>query len=906
MRAAGFAVVLKRQLRAAGSAWWTLAAAAFVAATVLTATPGLLERTADAQLRYQLDQLSPNLRDMDALSYADPPLGPPAAPGTPPVPADARPVWGALGDQLAGLRGQIPEPLRQVLGPTRFTVLGDPLPIPPPPPGVPPGNYYLGLAVDPWLSESATLLSGSWPAPPTPGNANGGPWSMVLSTQSAARLGWRVGEVRGWAGTGSPLSVELSGIFAAAPGSDGHWQLNRSVLQPDIQPGTNSDLISATAFVHPSTWAAIRSQLPYKVQLRIAFPLSPGSVPVDQAAQIGAQLDKFTSVTHELTPARGNDAGTLSSLRLTSRTPGALSEAVEKIAASRSVLSVIAVGPGLAALTVLVMAGGALSRRRRPAHQLLEARGVPRVALRLSTAAEGLLVAALPAAAGTVLALLLLPSASPGAAIRLAGLTLAAVAVTVAAAPRPVGAAREDTGDGIAPRWRRVLQLAVLGVTAVAIVLLSRSRPTGDQPVDPVVVMVPALLALAVAIGVRWLLPVPLRLLSALLRRRRGVLGFLGAARAIRTPSAGFALLLALLVAVSAAVFSVSLLATLTRGVATAARSTLGADARIDGLTITPKQVAAVAAQPGVEAVAPIDVQGSVSVTVAGLDHTVTVYLVDTASLTQVQAGVYGSIPLPPGLDKTSGPVPVLVSAGFFASMQAPSTAELSAGGHPLRVVGTAPAAAGFSTAPDWVLADRSFAADFGAGPTDATTLLLRLVPTADPAAVAARLPAQFPDATVATARQTAALLLASPGIDGAQTAAVAALAVTLLLSVAAVVLPAVAGTAARTRVVIILRALGLPRRAVSRLTAWEFLPPAVGALLGGTATGLTLLGLIHEAVDLRPYTGGRTQPAMSINLLQLGAVLGILVVVIAAATVGTSFAARRRDVPLVDRLEPR
>ena len=728
---------------------------------------------------------------------------------------------------------------------------------------------------------------------------------MVLSARSAALLKWRVGEVRRWNGADSPLSVQLSGVFDATPGADDHWQLNRSVLQPDVQIGDNSDLIVVTGYVHPSTWAAIVSTLPYRGRLQVTFALSPRSVPVAQAGQVGAQLDNFTSLTHELTPPAGGDAGTLSSLRMTSRAPAALSQAVAQIAASRSVLSVIAVGPGLAALTVLMMAAGALSRRRRPAQLLLTARGVSWNALRAWTAVEGLLVAVVPAAAGVVVALLFLPPSAPVTAIGLAALPLAAVAVTVAAAPRPVGAAREDTGEGTRLRWRRVLQLAVLGAAAVAIVVLLRSRPAAGAPLDPVVVLVPVLLALAVAIVVRWLLPVPLRLLAAVLRRGRGLVGFLGAARAIRSPAAGFALALALLIAVSSAVFSASLLSTLNRGVSAAARSTVGADARVDALSIPVEQITAAAGQPGVDAVCPIDVQGGASVTVAGLNRSITVYLVDTATLARVQAAVPDAIPIPPGMGRSAGPVPVVVSAGFFDSMQAPGTAPLSAGGHDLRVVGAASPAGGFSPAADWMLADRSAAADFGANPTDATALLLRLAPTADPAAVATRLQALFPDGTVSTAPQRAAALLASPSIRGADTAAVAALAVTVLLAVVAMVLSAVAGTAARARLVSVLRAVGLPRRAVSRLTAWEFLPPAAGALIGGTAAGLTLLGLIRSAVDLRPYTGGRTPPAVSIDPLQLGAVLGILVVVIAAATAGASVAARRRDVTLADRRSP-
>ena len=906
MRATGFAVVLKRQLRAAGSAWWTLAAAAFVAATVLAAAPGLLERTADAQLQHELGQLSPNLRCMTGLSFVPPPLGPPAVPGGPEIPAQAAPVWGALGDQLMDLRGRVPEPLRGVLGPPRFTITGESQPLPPPPAGVPPGELHLRVAVDPYLAESATLTSGSWPAPAADAKGTPSPWPMVMSVQSAARFGWRIGEVRRWGGADSPFSVELSGIFQAKSVGDEHWQLYRSVLQPEIKLGTSSDTITAIAFVHPSTWTLVDSNLPPSGQLRITFALSPGSVPVDQADQIRAQLDSFTSVTQELPSPDGAAPGTLSALRLTSQTPAALGRAIEVIAASRSVLSVIAVGPGLAALTVLVMAAAALSRRRRPHHHLLTARGVPWSGLRTRSALEGVAVTALPAAAGVAVAFRVLPPASPGPAVLLAGLTLVVVVGTLAVAPRPVGAAREEnTAPALRSGPRRVLQLAVLGATVVAVVLLWRSRTAAGAPLDPVIVAVPILLAVAAGIAVQWLLPGPLRILAALLRRRRGLIGFLGAARAVRGRSAGFALSLALLVAVSSVVFSVSLLSTLTRGVSAAARSTVGADIGVQALTITPEQVIAAAGQPGVQLVSPIDVKGNVTLRVAGLECTVTVYLVDTATLTRVQAGVSGAIDIPAGMNRTAGPVPVLVSSGFLTAMQAPVTAELTSGGHPLRVVGTAPAADGFSPARDWVLADRTFAADFGADPTDATALLLRLTPTADPAAVAGRLQTQLPDATIAAAQQTVAALLASPSVRGAETAAVAALAVTLLLGVVAVGMAAVAGTSARTRVVMILRTLGLPRRAVSRLTAWEFLPPAAGALLGGTLTGLALLGLIHRVVDLRPYTGGRTQPPVTISVLQLGAVLGILVVVIAAAITGASLAARR-TVTLVDRLETR
>jgi len=109
-------------------------------------------------------------------------------------------------------------------------------------------------------------------------------------------------------------------------------------------------------------------------------------------------------------------------------------------------------------------------------------------------------------------------------------------------------------------------------------------------------------------------------------------------------------------------------------------------------------------------------------------------------------------------------------------------------------------------------------------------------------------------------------------------------------------VLTSAIGADARNRILSLLRTLGGTRREVAALVAWELAPPALIGLLAGVALGLALPWLVLAAVDLRPYTGATTQPALAIDpLLVAGAAGAVGVAVIIAGAVSVAVA-RRRD----------
>ncbi len=96
-----------------------------------------------------------------------------------------------------------------------------------------------------------------------------------------------------------------------------------------------------------------------------------------------------------------------------------------------------------------------------------------------------------------------------------------------------------------------------------------------------------------------------------------------------------------------------------------------------------------------------------------------------------------------------------------------------------------------------------------------------------------------------------------APVVIGVRVALATATAGALLLSALTVVLASISATAARHRILGVLRVLGTTTRKLRGLLAWELAPVAVLAILAGTLLGLGLPWLVTAAVDLRPFVGG-------------------------------------------------
>jgi putative ABC transport system permease protein len=291
-----------------------------------------------------------------------------------------------------------------------------------------------------------------------------------------------------------------------------------------------------------------------------------------------------------------------------------------------------------------------------------------------------------------------------------------------------------------------------------------------------------------------------------------------------------------------------------------------------------------VRAVDGVRAAAAIDYLSSLTATDSPYGS-VSVLLAQTHELSTMRT-------LPGGLTRlVGGRVPVVVSSDVLAAMGSQRTATVQ--GVKVRVVGSMPAASGLGVDEGWMMVDEAFTKRF----TD-TFLPATLLISADPGKVDQLLaPLQkavgvspnerfLSTISVTTVPQAIADREGEPVIAGVRIGLISGAILSTLLCILALVLATAAAGAARGRTAGILRTLGMPRRRLGTLIAWELVPVAVVALAAGAALGCLLPFVVTAAVDLRPFTGGSHRPVPVLDPTLLGLVLGAfcLVVVISGA----------------------
>ncbi len=887
--------ILLRHLGSAKAAATTLAVLVLITTGLLAAIPGTLDRIGGAELRYQVAALSPKSRFPTSRIVAEPPIGPGPTGAADGLPPGAESTWGATDADLQAIRRSAPEPLRDHLGRARYTAYTGVMELPQPPPGSGEiGDFKLILAADPRLAESAHLISGTWPEPVLTGFPLDAPVGIALSAATARRMGWKIGEVQTPPLLDPTLRTRLmlTGTFDQTTDSGDFWTLNRSILLPNIRRTSNSDIVTGTAFVNAGSWPVAAGVFGGPVgagsanYLWVYYPMDVRRVPISQAEQLRAQLDSFTDGPHPFGRAPGNPLG-VASIRLASETAATLSRVLSSVSSADSVLSLLAAGPCVAAVAVLVLGCRLLTNRRRRAFALISARGASGGLLRSTFAVEGLLLSVPAAAIGITVAFLFLPPDHLATALVLPVAAAATPAAVLAGSLSRSRIGRPDVAGERSRRVRATAEIAVLATAVASTTVLLLSGDGSSLGLDPLAVLTPVLICLAVCVLLLRMLPVPIRAVNGAFRERRGLVHFLGSARSLRDRS-GLAPVLGLVIGVAMAVLAAVLLSTLRAGVVTASRTEVGGDLRVDQLALLPADISAVNRIPGVTRVAASDTVDSVQLKVDGLEQGVQVYLVDSDALPLVQADVGGAVPIPPGMRATIGTdVPVVVSPDLAGR-------SLAVDDRTLRVVGSGAATAGLGRATTWVVADKRFLGAFSTGDYLPQTLLLQLDQRADPAAIGEAIGQRLPDAVVGNPASRTATLLAAPVIGGLQLILIVALAVMAALCGAAILMTAVANTPARTQLVAVIRILGMPGSAVRRLVGWELGPGAVAAVLGGTATGIGLCLLVTQVIDLRPFTGGGDQPVVVVAGATLVELLGgFLLLVLAAVTISSRFAAR-------------
>lgn len=873
-----------------------LGAVVLIATTVMAAWPRAVDALMTSELQYRVDTTAPVLRNV-VTGLRSTAL---------PQQASQVPSESIATDVTADLQSRfdrLPDPLRTVVTPPQAATRSDPIPT-----TGPVFNYHYRVQLEGFdgLKAVSTLVSGHWPSG-TPHAGDTSDIQIVLTTTTAHRMGWTVGAARpvSFSSELPPRSVRLVGLIRPHSAAD-FWRLDPTRASPALEnlgdgpPPPGGFRLTAIGWVDPGLWRELVTQVSaettgwYGVR---ASAFRESDLPVLQQ-----QLARFLSG-----PAQGR-----MNLHLTTQLGDTLSAFVAGEGSARTLMLLLGVGPLSAAAAVLILGVQLLVRRRQPALDLVSARGASALQVRGGVGIDVLLVSVPAAIAGATIALVVIPGA-PGFSTAL----IAAICAIVPACVMAAGASPTAVSDRAArtrrrvKRWRWMLEVIVAAVAVLAVAALVQRGlvpPAGGNSVDPLVVATPLLVCLAVCVLVLRAVPFGLRWLSTVLRRRPGVVGFVGALRGERTLGATLVPLFSVLVGIAVLVFSSTVLSTTAAGLVQSARGSVGADVSVTATRLTSDALKSIRAVPGVTRTVPISSVGYGTLSAGGATQTISLFAADTKALSQLQAALPAERRTPDLLvSERDGRVPVLLG-GWQPSGSANGTLELS-GTVPVRIVSQSVTPGSFITVSPWLLIDSRFAKQSeGFSAPVVTTVLLQLAPDADAAGVASRVRATVAhDSTtvirVAADEQRSARN--APAVGGLSTLLAAATLLSAILALAAVVLALGMNAAARERLNATLRALGFSRRQGVALVAWEIGPFVVAGLLGGVGAGILLPFLLLPPLDLTAFTGAAAQPVIMIDaaLVVLVAV-GFLAVSAALTAAALAVASRRNAARILRRGE--
>ncbi|GAA5149520.1 hypothetical protein GCM10025768_12870 [Microbacterium pseudoresistens] len=801
-------------------------------------------------------------------------------------------VWSRALDEVEQKRREQPEPLRNMLGAPRMVMTVDPFPSKDDSPDrvEPVPQNKVALVADPGMTDRAELVDGRLPEITAPGDGI----EIALTEAVAEQLIWPLGTTRRW----EDRTVVLTGIVAPNDENDQDWAFINGSLRPAVEVTASGDrILVASAFMHPDEAAALVDRVS-DIKVVSWMPFDTAALDGATAQQAAAQLRLLSAdpVDIPMYDRTFYNRG----LPFSSALPQAIDTGLSRADAMTAVVSIAAVGPVTVALVVLALVSRMLAVRRVTPTRVLRARGASTEHLIARLGGEGAALGLLGAVFG---------AAAAAAVSGWAGTWTLVVPLALAAAPviaLPWGALtdagrheRRDLGDTVhagVSRWRLALEILVLALTAALPVLVVARGAAGGA--DPLLLALPVLLGATGSIVTLRLLPLLLRAAERRARRRAGLAALLGPARARRDPVVRTAPVLAVVIGLGVAIFSVAFAATVTQGIARSAAVAAGAEVRVDSAYIAQDAADRVAALDGVAAMAAL--RGDMTVDVsAGTEKTrAHLYTVDRDDMVAVQRDTMVPLPLPESLtaDDDEG-VPIVVSQPLMARLGtiAGADGDIEVGGTAVRVVGTVDPQVPFGSAEQWIIVDAAHARTLGERGTGRSQLYLSLAPGADPDAVGAAAAAALGEgASFQTPASIAAGYTDDPAFSLVRSALLAASGVVAVLLGVAVVAMLVLGAPARARMLAILRTLGHPRRAAGRLVAWEVVPALLLALPFGVAAGVTMAWLVIPALDLRGFVGGPAQPAVALGgVWPLFVVVGFAMVAAVAVAAATVLASR-------------
>ncbi|MEU7922255.1 FtsX-like permease family protein [Micromonospora zamorensis] len=639
-----------RRVRAYGGQFLLLAVLTLVVTLLISGVPRLVNRLAEQGLRAQLSSEPAARRD---ISYT-----------TGVVTATSKnTAMGGAAERFDRLAAEMPPQVRSAVTERWYNVDSPAARVVGPDLAARNLLVDLGLRALPEIQDAGTLVEGAWPSETYIPDR---PIEVALDVDVAGKLNLRAGsqlrignaDDKGKLSDAAPLVV--SGLFRPVDRANGIWDGLPQLLQVIEPPGDAQPFVIVGVVAQSALNKRVAAGWPVQYNWRYRL----GADRID-----ARELDQLIDGLQTMQRTRPQD------LTLTQGVDVPLRAFAAQVDAARTLLAVIAAGVLATLAGLIVLAASLATRRRRSEFVLLRARGGAATAGARRSLAESLLVVPVAAALGWWLGTLFPGEPDPTTPYVIAATVLVTLALPLATLAVPVGAAARRDLIRVRPSARRLtVEVSLLLLAGLAAVLLRRRGLTLGE-VDPLLVSVPVLLAVAAAVLALRAYPWPLLLVSRLAARTRGSVAFLGTARAGR--SAVATPLVVVVLAIGTAAFCAVVAAGVDASRERAAEQIVPADAVIRGERFAPDTIDELGRLPGVRAVTRVLYQADerLAADEIGTDARVAqtdVLLVDGSGLDAVARESEVDLPVPPTLLAArpgAGPLPAIVSPAVAADL---------------------------------------------------------------------------------------------------------------------------------------------------------------------------------------------------------------------------------------------
>ena len=728
------------------------------------------------------------------------------------------------------------------------------------------------------------------------------------------------------------LIGEVSGIFQPANSDDRYWREDTSLLQPAVLDDGTTTIVYGYGLIAPAAYPTLLAQTsPVNWSYTWRYEVDPSRVNAQNNQALKESMRSLL-LTH-------GSAAELSSNPLSVTLQSPLVAALDQFNDQRdflvSAVVLATLGVGAVAVFLLILVGMLLIERDANETLILRDRGADARQL-LGARFIQTAIFALPAVTiGYVVAWIIIPVHGAWLDLAVAAVTgLLAIGMTMLAAlpgaRLPLGrllTERRNSGRDVSgttqERARRIAVEVLVVLLAAAGIYLVRRRgllASSGGGIDPYLALVPFLAGLTAGILMLRLYSIPVRILIRIVQRGQGIVVWAGLRRVARQRSSAQLPMLALLVAVGVAVFTLVVQHSLAIAQNEAVWQTVGADERIDAAAAgsLPKDFNFEIDFRG-EAVAPAYYQPHASVNNSDTSVNAAVLLaINPINYLTVTDGTPAAVQFPPALTRQPGganigtrsnPLPAIISTNWPGGIEIGQLMQVTLESVPywIEVSGKIASFPSLPVDDQFIVTSSPWlqAANPDAGRSlPVTRIFVRGSGGATTSQLQQSIKQQAPGATLTTRTAAEAdnsrQLLAGGVADAFRYSVVL---VTLFAAAAGSIALMLSG-AERRRDLSYLRTLGLSARQAFGITIVEQLPPVLTSTILGSGLGVAIALLISPALDLSAFAGRSGVAAgIAIDWWQIAALSGGISVVVLIAIISFGLLTRHLDLASALRL---